>query len=154
MPPIKAVAAPVLSLLALCALGLAAPAAQAQIDPKALLLTPPDQIQWKGDKVKSAVLYGDPKKPGSLYVMLLRWPANFNTRPHSHPNDRMISVLEGTLYVNTGAHYHPESVTAVKPNGFIVDVANQIHYEITKDDGALIEIVGIGPDTMVPREEK
>jgi hypothetical protein len=136
------------------ALVLAAPAAKAQIDPKALLLTPSDQIHWVGDKVKSAVLYGDPKKPGSLYVMLLRWPANFNTRPHSHPNDRMITVLEGTLYVNTGAHYHPETVTPVTKGGFIVDVADQIHYEITKDDGALIEITGIGPDTMVPREEK
>ena len=68
-------------------------AAHAEVDPKSILLTLPDHIEWKGDKVKSAVLYGDPKKPGSLYVMLLRWPPNWSTRPHSHPNDRMITVL-------------------------------------------------------------
>ncbi len=131
-----------------------APVARAEVDPKAILLTPSDKIEWKGDKVKSAVLYGDPKKEGSVYVMLLRWPANFNTRPHSHPKDRMITVLEGTLWVGTGAKYHPETNTPVKAGGFLVDVADQIHYEVTKDDGALIEIVGVGPDTMVPREEK
>ena len=36
----------------------------------------------------------------------------------------------------------------------MVDQANQPHYEITKGDGALIEITGMGPDTLVPREEK
>lgn len=139
--------------VALCALT-AAPAARAEVDPKSILLTLPDHIQWKGDKVKQAVLYGDPKKEGSLYVMLLRWPANFNTRPHSHPHDRMITVLEGTLWVGTGTKYRPESNTPVTKGGFVVDKADEPHYEITKDDGALIEIVGIGQDTLVPREDK
>jgi hypothetical protein len=128
--------------------------ARAQVDPKSILLTLPEHIAWTGDKVKSAVLYGEPKKDGSFYVMLLRWPPNWSTRPHSHPHDRMITVLEGTLWVGTGTRFRPQTNTPVKPNGFIVDVAEQPHYEITKDDGALIEIVGVGPDTMIPREEK
>ena len=139
--------------LGLAALALAS-AASAEVDPKSILLTLPDHIEWKGDKVKSAILYGDPKKPGAPYVMLLRWPPNWNTRPHSHPNDRMITVLEGTLWVGTGTKFRPETNTAVGKGGFVVDVADQPHYEITKDDGALIEITGIGPDTMAPREEK
>ena len=76
--------------------------AKAEVDPKSILLTLPKDIKWTGDKVKKAVLYGDPSKPGAYYVMLLRWPANFSTRPHSHPNDRMLTVLEGTLWVGTG----------------------------------------------------
>jgi quercetin dioxygenase-like cupin family protein len=132
----------------------AAASARAEVDPKSILLTLPDNIKWTGDKVKSAVLYGDPKTPGSVYVMLLRWPPNWSTRPHSHPNDRMITVLEGTLWVGTGTKFQPASNTPVGKGGFIVDNANQPHYEITKDDGALIEITGVGPDTMIPREEK
>ena len=143
-----------LSLAAALAALLAAPASHAQVDPKSILLTLPDHIDWKGDKVKSAVLYGDPKKEGSVYVMLLRWPANFSTRPHSHPHDRMITVLEGTLWIGTGTRFHPETNTPVRPQGFFVDLADQPHYEITKADGALIEIVGVGPDTTVPREDK
>jgi quercetin dioxygenase-like cupin family protein len=129
-------------------------AAKAEVDPKSILLTLPKDIQWTGDKVKRAVLYGDPSKPGAYYVMLLRWPPNWSTRPHSHPNDRMITVLEGTLWVGTGTKFHPETNTPVGPGGFLVDNAGQPHYEITKDDGALIEITGLGPDTLIPREEK
>ena len=86
--------------------------------------------------------------------MLLRWPPNWNTHPHAHPNDRMITVLEGTLWVGTGTKFLPAGNTPVGKGGFIVDNANEPHYEITKDDGALIEITGLGPDTMIPREEK
>jgi hypothetical protein len=137
---------------ALACLGFAA-AAHAEVDPKSIALTLPADIKWTGDKVKSAVLYGDPKQPGP-YVMLLRWPPNWNTRPHGHPNDRMITVLEGTLWVGTGTKYHPETNTAVGKGGFIVDLAKQPHYEITKGDGALIEITGIGPDTMIKMEDQ
>ena len=149
MPMNKAVISAAIALA--CLTG--AVAARAEVDPKSIALTLPKDIQWTGDKVKKAVLYGDPSKPG-YYVMLLRWPPNWSTRPHSHPNDRMITVLEGTLWVGTGTKFHPETNTAVGSGGFLVDNANQPHYEITKGDGALIEITGMGPDTLVPREDK
>ena len=142
---------------ALATLGFAATApfssARAEVDPKSIALTQPADIKWTGDKVKSAILYGDPKKEGP-YVMLLRWPPNWQTRPHGHPNDRMITVLEGTLWVGTGTKFHPETNTAVGKGGFVVDLAKQPHYEVTKSDGALIEINGIWPDTMIPMEDK
>jgi hypothetical protein len=122
-------------------------AARAEVDPKSIALTLPKDIKWTGDKVKQAILYGDPKKPG-YYVMLLRWPPNWSTRPHAHPNDRKITVLEGTQWVGTGTN------TPVTKGGFLVDNAGEPHYEITKGDGALIEITGLGPDTMIPKEEK
>lgn len=132
-----------------------ASAASAQLDPKAVMLTPPENIQWKGEagKVQSAVLAGDPKKDGSLYVMLLKWPPHTTSRPHSHPKDRYITLLSGSWYVNSGAKYRPDTMVPVKVGSFVVDVANEIHYDGTKDDGAVIEIVGIGPDTMISREE-
>jgi quercetin dioxygenase-like cupin family protein len=126
---------------------------RAEVDPGSIVLTLPETIKWTGDQVKQAVLYGDPKKPGP-YVMLLRWPPNWSTRPHSHPNDRMITVLEGTLWVGAGVKFQPATNTPAGKGAFLVDIANAPHYEITKDDGALIEITGLGPDTMIPREEK
>jgi len=48
-----------------CLIGTAA--AKAEVDPKSIALTLPKDIKWTGDKVKSAVLYGDPKKPGTSW---------------------------------------------------------------------------------------
>ena len=50
---------------------------------------------------KTAVLFGDPSKPG-LNVMLIKWmPGNFS-RPHFHPNDRFFMVVKGTWWFCTG----------------------------------------------------
>ena len=152
MSKLKTVLAGLLAATALAS----GPSARAAMDPKALVMTPPDQIQWKGDpgKPQSVVLAGDPNKGGSLYVMLIKWPPHQSSRPHSHPHDRFITVLDGTWWVNTGAKYSPETMTAVAKGSFVTHFGNQIHYDGTKDDGAVIEIVGIGPATMTPREEK
>jgi quercetin dioxygenase-like cupin family protein len=135
---------------------LASPAAQAAIDPAAVTITPPDKIPWKGEpgKVQSAVLAGDPDKEGSLYVMLLKWPPHMTSRPHSHEHDRYVTVLQGVWWVNTGARYDPATMVPIKPGSFVVHTAGGIHYDGAKDEGAVIEVTGIGPAKQIPREEK
>jgi hypothetical protein len=66
-----------------------------ELDPKALVFKLPDQIEWKGSGGnRSAVLAGDPEKPG-LYVVINKWLAGNNfSHPHFHPNDRFITVLK------------------------------------------------------------
>src|SRR5262249_37324350 len=71
-------------------------------DPKAIAIQLPGEIKWvKGNGSESATLGGDPSKPG-LYVVLQKWLPHNNSRPHFHPNDRYITVLSGTWWVNTG----------------------------------------------------
>src|SRR5262252_8522081 len=67
------------------------------IDPSIRDFKLPSQIPWKKGEngSESAVLYGDPRKPG-LYVQLLRRGPNVWSKPHYHTNDRFITVLEGT----------------------------------------------------------
>ncbi len=128
----------------------------AQIDPKALVLVPHDKIPWKGQpgKVQTAVLLGDPDKEGSLYIMLLKWPPNTFSHPHIHEHERYITVLSGTWWVDTGPKYKPEAMTPVKPGSFVTHIAGGVHYDGAKDEGAVIEIMGIGPAKQIPREEK
>jgi hypothetical protein len=64
-------------------------AGAAEINPAAVAFKLPEQIEWKDplgvSGAKTAVLFGDPSKPG-LYVMLIKWlPGNFS-RPHFHPH--------------------------------------------------------------------
>src|SRR2546427_5539642 len=70
----------------------------ADLDPKAIAIQLPKDIKWVSNPnagAETAVLLGDPSKPG-LYVILQKWLPHHNSRPHFHPNDRYVTVLSGT----------------------------------------------------------
>ncbi len=98
--------------LAVAAAGLSTVnAAEQQLNPKAITIKLPDQIAWKRSAAgtnETAVLYGDPEKPGP-YVLMFKWLPGNMSRPHWHPNDRMITVLKGTWWVGTGDKFDPDS---------------------------------------------
>lgn len=136
----------------------AIPAAEgpfAGLDPKAISIRLPADLQWKGSAngVESIALAGDASKPG-LYVVLVKWSAHHNSRPHFHPNDRFITVLSGTWWVNTGRNYDPDHMQPVPAGSFVTHYANEVHYDGAKDGDAILEIVGMGPDTLTPAESK
>jgi quercetin dioxygenase-like cupin family protein len=121
------------------------PGRAAEPDPKAITYTLPDKIQWnKGANQDNAILQGDPSKPG-LYVQLTKWHPGNMSRPHSHPNDRYITVLSGTWWMGTGPNYDPASTFPVKAGTYIVHHANELHYDGAKDEEAVLLIVGMGP---------
>ena len=108
--------------------------------------TLPEQIQWNDTENGSvANLYGDPSRPG-LYAYLLKRRANTWSMPHVHDNDVFVTVLEGTLWVGTGT-FDPQRTVALKAGSFVRDIAGGVHFEGTKDDGATLYIVGMGPST-------
>jgi quercetin dioxygenase-like cupin family protein len=124
-------------------------AVKADLDPKARSIVNPSDLKWtksqSGNEAWS-IISGDPKEEGSLYVLLDKWVPNHITRPHFHPHDRFITVLSGTWWVGTGADCDGNTVTPVKPGTLVVDHANQIHCDGTKDGEVMLEIVGMGTD--------
>ena len=117
----------------------------AEPDPKAITYTIPEKIQWnKGANQDNAVLQGDPTKPG-LYIQLTKWHPGNMSRPHSHPNDRYITVLSGTWWMGTGPNFDPDSTHPVKAGTYVVHHANELHYDGAKDEEAVLLIVGMGP---------
>ena len=128
--------------------------AAADLDPKAITIQLPKDIKWtKGNGSEQAILVGDPSKPG-MYVVLTKWLPHNNSRPHFHANDRFIRVLSGTWWVNTGAKYNPDGFKPVTAGSFVTHYANQIHYDGAKDEECILQIVGIGPATSMPAEQK
>jgi quercetin dioxygenase-like cupin family protein len=127
----------------------------AQLDPKAISIQLPKEIKWVATAGGSeqAVLAGDPSKPG-LYVVLTKWLPNRNSRPHSHPNDRFITVLKGTWWVNTGPNYDPAGMKPVPAGSYVVHYGGQIHYDGAKDEEVILEIVGMGPANSTSGERK
>ena len=130
-------------------LAIATASGAAELDPKAVVFKSPDQIAWgpvtpAGNQ--QAVLFGDPSKPG-LYGVMTKWLAgNHFSRPHSHPNDRFITVLSGTWWVGSGPEFDPEKSSVPMPAGSFI--GKRVHWD--KDTDAVLLIVGEGPATSTP----
>lgn len=138
-----------LSRSLLCALGAFAvvliPVRGAQIDPRAITYTLPENIQWqKGTTSDSASLLGDPSKPG-LYIQLIKWHRGNMSRPHSHSTARYITVLSGTWWVGTGSTFDPSHTVPMKAGSFVIDQPNELHYDGARDEECVLYLVGMGP---------
>lgn len=145
------------AIAAALVIGLVTPAAAVELNPAAVAYKLPAQIPWKANPNggnESAVLVGDPTKPG-LYVVINKWKAgNHFSKPHFHPNDRFITVLSGVWWVGSGTKWDPENGTVPMPAGtFVTHFAKQIHWDGAKDVDAVILIVGEGPATTTRVEE-
>jgi hypothetical protein len=127
-----------------------------ELDPATVIYKLPDQIKWNPPSpagAQNVVLVGDPSKPG-LYVVLNKWlKGNHFSRPHFHPNDRFITVLQGTWWVGTGTKFDPASTVPMPAGSFVTHFGKQVHWDGAKDEDAVLLIVGEGPATSTPATE-
>ena len=141
-----------IAVLAITMLGMSAAVGQAQqLDPKIIGFKLPDQIEWKSNPSgnRTAVLQGDPTKPGP-YAMLLQWLPGNMSRPHFHPNDRFFIVVSGTWWVGAGPNFDPNSTVAMPAGSHVIHYAKGVHYDGAKDEQATILVWGEGPATSTP----
>ncbi|MEH2515000.1 hypothetical protein V1279_000573 [Bradyrhizobium sp. AZCC 1610] len=129
----------------------------AELDPAAVIYKLPDQIPWgpvNSAGAQSAVVVGDPAKPG-FYMVYNRWTkGNHFSRPHFHPNDRYIVVLQGTWWVGSGPKFDRANTTPMPAGSFVTHFAKQVHWDGAKDEDAVLLIMGEGPATSTAAEEK
>src|SRR5216683_6203416 len=138
--------------------GLLSVSSAAELNPAAVIYKLPDQIPWSPVDARggqNAVVVGDPAKPG-FYAVYTKWTkGNHFSRPHFHPNDRYIVVLQGTWWVGSGPKFDPEKGTTPMPAGsFVTHFGKQVHWDGAKDEDAVLLIMGEGPATSTAAEEK
>jgi hypothetical protein len=123
----------------------------AELNPAAVIYKLPDQIPWgpvNAAGAQSAVVVGDPAKPG-FYMVYNKWTkGNHFSRPHFHPNDRYIVVLQGTWWVGSGPKFDPANTTPMPAGSFVTHFAKQVHWDGAKDEETWLLIVGDGPATL------
>ena len=143
--------------LTLCSMMLAAMiGSAAQIDSKAVEFITPENIKWVRNAAgtnETAVLFGDPEKPGP-YVIRLRWLPGNMSRPHYHQNDRFFVVISGTWWLGTGEKFDPDSTVPAPAGSYVIHKAKQVHYDGAKKEPAVIQVWGMGPATSYPAEKK
>jgi quercetin dioxygenase-like cupin family protein len=140
----------------LLALGSTMAADAVELNPAAVAYQLPDQIKWNPPNAggsQNAVMVGDPAKPG-LYVVLNKWlKGDHFSRPHSHPNDRFITVLGGTWWVGSGTTFDPDNSVAMPAGTYVTHFGKQVHWDGAKTEDASLLIFGEGPGTSTPAEQ-
>jgi hypothetical protein len=144
-------------LLPLSLAGMLSISSAAELNPAAISIKLPDQIPWSpvdARGAQSAVVVGDPSKPG-FYMVYNKWTkGNHFSRPHFHPNDRYIVVLQGTWWVGTGPHFDPAATKPLPAGSFVTHFGKQVHWDGAKDEDAVLLIMGEGPGTSTLVKEE
>src|SRR5262249_18319304 len=132
-------------LLSLLFAALASPAS-ADSDARPLTLLPGDiEFTGAGNELQSAIIFGDPTKPG-VYVQRFRFPAGFKVMPHWHP-DRMrtVVVLSGTLYYAFGEQWDEQKLAPLPAGSFFYEPSHVPHFAWAKDGEVVLQLTAIGP---------
>ncbi len=130
--------------ISVVALALAVPPGYAQ---DSGFVVTPSELQWKPGDVpglESAPVIGNMFKPGA-YVAMVKFPANFTVRPHSHPEARQYTIISGTWYIGWGSTLDESKLKALPPGSFYMEPASVPHFVVTKGEPVIIQVSGTGP---------
>ena len=135
-----------------CVLVACAPLAAAQAL-KPLQVTP-EELRWAPlaagayqSGLQQAVIVGDPEKEGT-YVIRVKIPAGFRIAPHTHPDDRVVTVLSGMLLMGYGEQFDESRLKALGAGSVWTEPAGQAHFVWARDGEVVVEAVGKGPSAV------
>jgi quercetin dioxygenase-like cupin family protein len=114
----------------------------------------PNEIEYKGltGDLPTAVLYGDPTKPGP-FVTRMKIPAGIKVMPHWNPDEaHTVTVLSGTWYYAVGEQWDEAKLTAYPAGSFLAEPPKTPHYSWAKDGEVVLQITGIGPTGAMPAQ--
>jgi len=109
----------------------------------------PEQIEWRPfpafpPSVRLAVLVGEPSQPGP-YVIRVKMPAGERLMPHSHPEDRIYTVMSGVFYIGRGERFDETVLEAYPPGSVIVLPGDTPHFHWAKSGEYVTQVTAIGP---------
>lgn len=94
--------------------------------------------------IETTVLKGDPTKAG-LYTILLKVPANTSIESHTHPDDRVATVISGTWHFGYGDRFDERKLKALPPGSFYTEPPGEPHFARTGETPVVVQITGFGP---------
>ena len=90
------------------------------------------------------MLYGDPRK-AAPYITRVKLPADYRIEPHTHPEERVYTVISGTFYIGFGEKFDPTVLKAFPAGSAFVVPANASHFHWMRSGEAVVQISGLGP---------
>ena len=141
----KAVAATAV-LLAIAAVSCAALLAPGTKD--VITAVTPDKVPWftppyYTDGRQRARLLGDSSQ-GGPWIDRVKIPAGGRVLAHTHPEDELVTVIEGTWFVGEGPKFDEAKLRPYPPGSFVVIPAGVPHFLAAKEGPVVVQLSGAG----------
>jgi quercetin dioxygenase-like cupin family protein len=102
---------------------------------------------FKGTQI--ATIVGDPSKAGGYYSYLIKMPDGTRVPPHFHAMTENVNVISGMILVGVGDTMNVANMTPLAA-GAVVSIPAGLHHYAMSKGVTVIEVSGIGPDTLTP----
>jgi quercetin dioxygenase-like cupin family protein len=109
----------------------------------------PENIDWEPfpafpPSVRLAVVVGEPAK-AAPYVIRVKVPNGVKLMPHTHPEDRVYTVISGVFYIGIGDHFDEDALQAYPPGSVVVLPGDTPHFHWAKSGEYVSQVTAIGP---------
>jgi quercetin dioxygenase-like cupin family protein len=120
------------------------PAAAQQVDATAAT---PDLVKWNPAPfpgITIAVAAGNPTANG-MYAIFVKFAPGAKALPHTHPDQRIATVLSGIIHLGTGPEIDEGKAVLLRPGSVFIIPGDAPHYGWTTESAALLQEVGTAP---------
>lgn len=107
----------------------------------------PESLKWSPTPfpdVAVAVVAGNPMASG-VYAIFAKYKAGGRSAPHTHPDQRVVTVISGTYYTGLGTVFDETKLRPLHSGSVLIVPANTPHYALAKDGETIVQEVGMGP---------
>src|SRR5258708_36796305 len=78
-------------------------------------------------------------------MIQLTIPANVRIQAHTHPDDRVATVISGTRYIGYGSKFDESKLKPLTAGRFYTEPPDVAHFAKTGNEPVVIQITGSGP---------
>jgi hypothetical protein len=108
----------------------------------------PQDIRWLTpayytDGRQRAHLHGDSSKGGD-WIDRVRIPGDSRVLAHRHPDDEIVTVIEGTWYLGMGERFDETKLQPYPAGSFIIIPADVPHFLATREAPVIVQVSGRG----------
>ena len=117
-------------------------------DKKKVVGLTPEQVRWftlpnYKDGRQRAQIYGDSSQ-GGAWIDRVKIPTGGRVFAHTHPQDELVTVIEGTWYLGEGERFDPAKLKGYPAGSFIVIPAGVPHFVAANDGGVTVQVSASG----------
>jgi quercetin dioxygenase-like cupin family protein len=94
------------------------------------------------------------EKSNGMYIYRVRFPKGHKIMPHYHSDERVVTVISGSLYVGYGNVFDASKMKQLVAGGLWTEPKESVHFVWAKDGEVELQVVGFGPSVRTSISEK